>query len=155
MIGRLSSLVRDTAGSVTIELALLAPILGTMLIGMVVLSTAFSNKLRLEQIAQRTIEKVQQNGFTTSQEATLELEAETAAGTGSVATLTWWLECDGVRQTGTTAYTNGCPDADDVFGRYVQLAIVKTHTPIIAARFSQSNANGTITVRGTAGIRIQ
>ena len=155
MIGRFSSLVRDTAGSVTIELALLAPILGTMLIGMVDLSTAFSNKLRLEQIAQRTIEKVQQNGFTVGQKLTLETEAETAAGTGSVATLKFWLECDGVRQTGAAAYTTGCPDADDVFGRFVQLAIVKSHTPIIAAKFSQSNTNGTITVRGTAGIRIQ
>ena len=155
MIGRRLHLVRDTDGSVTIELALIAPILGMMLIGLVDLSTAFSNKLRLEQIAQRTIERVQQNGFTADQKLALETEAQTAAGTGSTATLTFWLECNGVRQTDASAYTAGCSNATDVFGRFVQLAIVKSHAPIIAARFMQSNTDGTITVRGTAGIRIQ
>lgn len=155
MIGRFSPLARDSAGSVTIELALLAPILAAMLIGMVDLSTAFSHKLRLEQIAQRTIERVQQNGFTTGQRAVLELEAQAAAGTGSVATLTWWLECNGVRQTAAAAYVAGCSNANAVFGRFVQLVIVKSHTPLIPATYTQSNADGTITVRGTAGIRIQ
>ena len=154
-MARPSSLVGDTAGSVTIELALLAPILSMMLIGMVDLSTAFSNKLRLEQIAQRTIERVQQNGFTADQQLALETEAQTAAGTGSTATLTFWLECNGVRQAAAAAYTAGCANASDVLGRFVQLAIVKSHAPIIAARFMQSNTDGTITVRGTAGIRIQ
>ena len=155
MMARLFSLARNVAGTATIELALIAPILGALLVGMVDLSTAFSHKLRLEQVAQRAIERVQQNGFTTGQQATLETEAQAAAWTGSTATLTFWLECDGVRQTDASAYTNGCPDSGDVYGRFVQMEVVKTHTPIIAARFSQSNANGTITVRGTAGIRIQ
>ena len=48
MMRRVSSLLRDGAGNVTIELALLAPILATMFIGLVDLSNAFSDKLRLE-----------------------------------------------------------------------------------------------------------
>jgi len=155
MMKRKLSVGLDVAGTATIELALTAPILGALLIGMVDLSTAFSNKLRLEQVAQRTIERVQQNGFTTGQETILETEAQTAGGTGSTADLTFWIECNGVRQTGSTAYTTGCPNSGDVYGRFVELVIVKTHTPIIAARFSQSNSNGTMTVRGKAGIRIQ
>jgi Flp pilus assembly protein TadG len=154
MTTRILALARDVAGSATIELALTAPILGALLIGMVDLSMAFSNKLRLEQVAQQAIERVQQNGFTTGQEATLEAEAQAAAGTGSNADLTFWLECNGVRQA-STAYTTGCTTPGDTYGRFVELVIVKTHTPIIAARFSQSNSDGTITVRGKAGIRIQ
>lgn len=154
MMTRLSTLARDAAGTVTIELALLAPILATMLIGLVDLSTTYSDKLRLEQVANRIIEKVQQGSFTTGMETTLETEAEAAAGTGSDADLTYWLECDGVKMTGASAYTNGCSDGQ-AYARYVQLDIQKTITPVILARFSGSNADGTITVHGIAGIRIQ
>ena len=155
MMKRLSSLRRDTAGAVTVELALMAPILGAMLVGLVDLSTAYSDKLRLEQVAQRTIEKVQQRGFTTSQETGLEDEAEAEAGTGSAADLTYWLECTDSDGNMTTAvYTDGCPSGQG-YARYVQLDITKDITPIITARFGGSNANGTITVRGIAGIRIQ
>jgi Flp pilus assembly protein TadG len=95
MMSRLSLLLRERAGNVTIELALLAPLLGAMLIGLIDISTAFSDKLRLEQVAQRTIEKVMQNSFLVSQAPTLKAEAEAEAGAGAVATVSWWLECDG------------------------------------------------------------
>lgn len=154
MMARRSSLARDAAGTVTIELALLAPIFATMLIGLVDLSTTFSDRLRLEQVANRIIEKVQQTSFTTGMESALETEAETAAGTGSDADLTFWLECDGVKMTGGSAYTNGC-SSGQAYARYVQLDVQKTITPIILTRFSGSNTDGTITVHGKAGIRIQ
>ncbi|MBA3729366.1 MAG: pilus assembly protein [Sphingomonas sp.] len=150
-MSRLASLGREDRGSVTIELALIAPILATLLIGLVDIGTAFSHKLRLEQIANRAVEKVQQNGFDTSFETTLESEAAAAAGSGATADLTYWLECNGTR-VGT--YTAGCT-AGVASARYVQVEVVKTHTPIIAAKFSGSNANGTITVRGIAGVRTQ
>jgi len=155
MMARLSPLARDAAGTATIELALVAPILGAMLIGLVDISTAYSNKLRLEQVAHRTIEKVQQSGFTTSMEAALETEAETAAGAGSDADVTHWTECTAANGTKTTStYTAACPGGQ-TFARYVQLDIQKTHTPIILAKFEGGNANGTVTVHGIAGIRTQ
>lgn len=151
-MARLFSLVRGERGTVTIELALIAPILATMLVGLVDIGTAFSNKLRLEQIANRAVEKVQQDGFDTTWEATLEAEAAAAAGSGATADLTYWLECNGTK-VGT--YTAGCA-AGVPIARYVQVEVTKSHTPIITARFSgSSNANGTITVRGIAGIRTQ
>lgn len=154
MMFRRSSLARNDAGAVTIELALMAPLLGAMLIGLVDLSTAYSNKLRLEQVAQRAIERVQQGGFTTSKETVLEAEAEAEAGTGSDADLTFWLECNGVRMTDANAYTNGCTTGQ-AYARYVQLDITQPYTPIITARFGASNSDGTILVRGIAGLRIQ
>ena len=81
MMKRLSSLARESAGSVIVELALIAPILATMLIGLVDLSTAYSDKLRLEQVAQRTIEKVMQESFKVADAPTLKAEAEAAAMT--------------------------------------------------------------------------
>ena len=152
MKNRLFSLARDSGGTATIELALAAPILAGMLVSMIDLSTAYSNKLRLEQVAQRTVEKVQQNNFKTSQEAALESEAEAEAGAGSDADLTFWLECNGVRQTGASAYTNGCPDGA-MYARYIQVDVQRTYAPLILSYFAGSDGN--FTVHGVAGIRIQ
>jgi Flp pilus assembly protein TadG len=146
MMKRFSSLLRNGAGNVTIELALLAPILAAMLIGLVDLSNAFSDKLRLEQIAQRSIERVMQKSFKVADVADLETEAEAAAGTGSNATVTYWLECNAVKMTGSSAYTNGCADGEQ-YARYVQIEITKSYPAMIAST--------SWTLTGKAGIRIQ
>lgn len=149
MMKRFSSLLRDSDGTVTIELAMLAPILAAMLIGLIDLSTAYSNKLRLEQVAQRTIEKVMQSSFKVADSTTLKAEAEAAAGTGATATVTYWLECNGVKKTGTTpeaAFTSECSEGAQ-YSRYVQVSIVKPHTAMIMSN--------TWNVVGVAGIRIQ
>ena len=146
MMKRFVSLLRDRAGTVTIELAMVAPILAAMLIGLIDLSNAYSKKLRLEQVAQRTVERVMQNGFTVTQAPTLKAEAEAEAGAGATATVSWWLECDAVKQTGTLAYSAGCPDGQQ-YGRYVQVSIVKPHTALIMTN--------SWNIVGVAGIRIQ
>ena len=149
---RVSTLVRECAGNVTIELALLVPILSAMLIGLIDLSTAYSDKLRLEQVAQRSIEKVMQKSFLTSQVGAMETEAEAAAGAGSDATVTYWLECNAVKMTGVSAYTTGCASGEQ-YGRYVQIEITKDYTPLIIS--STIGMGGNITLTGKAGIRIQ
>lgn len=150
---KLRSLLRATRGAVTIELAIAAPVLATMLIGLVDISTAYSAKLRLEQIAQRTIEKIQAAGFETGDEDALEEEAVAAAVaaglTGASADLTYWLECDGEP---SASFTTACTDGQ-VVARYVELDIQHTFSPFVAARFTNSNADGTMTVHGVAGIR--
>ena len=155
MIRALRSLLRHDRGAVTIELAIAAPILATMLIGLVDISTGYSAKLRAEQIAQRTIEKVQAIGFDASDETELEDEAEAAATAGGLAgataDITYWLECDGT-PAGNFAAT--CAEGA-VYAKYVQLEIQYTFAPIIAHRFNSSNSDGTLTVQGVAGIRIQ
>jgi len=95
---RFAKLAKDDCGAAIMELALVAPIIASLLIGMVDLSRAYSYKLKLEQAAQRAIEKVQSYQTTTSTYGTLQSEAATAAGvpTSNVA-IDYWLECDGTR----------------------------------------------------------
>ncbi len=154
MMARLPQFARDNRGAATIELALVAPILAAMLLGLVDLSGAYSDKLRLEQVAQRVIEKVQQGTFTTGMKTTLEAEAVAAAGTGSSASMTWWIECNGVKMTGTSAYAAGC-SVGQSYARYVQMDVQKPYAPYINARFAGSNSDGTFTLHGISGIRIQ
>lgn len=146
-------LTRDSAGSATIELGLLAPILAAMLIGLVDLSMAYSDKLRAEQVAQRTIERIQGTTFSTALEATYEAEAAAAAGAGATADLTYWLECNATKQTGATAWANGCANGQ-LLARYVEIDVQRTYTPIILAYFDGFNDNGTYTVHGKAGVRV-
>jgi len=55
---RLFSIGADERGASIIELALTAPFFAAMLIGMIDLSRAYSMKLKLEQSAQRAVEKI-------------------------------------------------------------------------------------------------
>ncbi len=154
-MSRFSSLLRERAGNVTVELALVAPILSALLIGLIDLSTAYSDKLRLEQVAQRTVERVMQNSFVASDAETLETEAASEAGTGATADVTFWLECNDEIQEGEGAYTAGCADGEQ-YARYVQVEITRDYTPLIMQTFgASSNEDGTMTVTGIAGIRIQ
>ena len=59
-------LARDTRAAAVIELALVAPILATMVIGATEISAGYSARLQLEQAAQRIVEKWQGNNFDTT-----------------------------------------------------------------------------------------
>lgn len=150
---RFTPLARDERGASIIELALVAPILATLLIGMVDLSRAYSRKLMLEQAAQRAIEKIQQYQSTTSTYGTLQTEAAAAAGvpTSDVA-IDFWLECDGTR----AANYNSVCSSGQTYGRWVQVDVTGTFTPMFRVRrWLGSNADGTFTIHGKAGMRTQ
>lgn len=149
MTGR--RILADQRGNSLIEMALAAPLLAALLIGMVDISRAYSARLLLEQVAQRTIERVQQSGFQTSQESALEAEAAAAAGAGSAANLSFVLECDGAAQSWTSNCTAG-----QSYARYVSVTITRPFTPMFGTQyFPGANNDGTVTVRGEAGIRVQ
>jgi len=146
----------DQGGASVIELALVAPIFASMLIGMVDLSRAYSAKLQLEQAAQRSIEKVQQYQTSSNTFSTLSTEASsaaTAAGfTSPVVTVDFWLECDGTRQTD---YNTHC-STGQTYGRWVTVDIAATYSPMFASRhWPGANADGTFTLHGKAGLRTQ
>ena len=158
MIGRLPSLARSESGNSIVEMGFVAPILASLLIGMVDLSRAYSNKLQIEQIAQRTIEKVQNAEYSDTDAYKNALKAEAAAAAGvatSAVTVTSWLECnnDGVK----LAFGSSCTDANAPFGRYVEVGIQRVYTPMFKVKFGgqNMNANGTYNLKGTAGVRIQ
>jgi Flp pilus assembly protein TadG len=163
---RLLNLVRDQEGASIIELALVAPFLATLVIGVVDISGAYSQKLQLEQAAQRTIEKAMQaepsdiNGQNVDFYKTLKIEAATAAGVAeSAVTVRYWLECNGVSQNTSPAtmdadYDQSC--SSGTYARYVSVSIQKIYTPMFNVDWlSGANPDGTFTLIGAAGIRVQ
>lgn len=153
------SLFSDRRGTATIELALIAPILATMLIGMTDLARAYAVKLQTTQAAQRSIEKIMQTSFQTTAVDLLKQEAADTAGvaTGDV-TVDYWLQCNGVRRnTGDKdADYNGVCSTGQAYARYLSVEISKKFTPMFTSvRFLGANADGTYTVKGKAGIRTQ
>ena len=117
-MGRLLTLWRDQRGAAIIELAIVAPVIALMTVGVVDLSNGFSSKLLLEQAAQRSIEKVMQTTGITSVEDTIANEAicqvngtkadgscKTAPITAANVTVTHRLECNGVLSAATDCAT--------------------------------------------------
>jgi len=154
-------------GASVIEMALAAPFLAALLLGMADLSRAYSDRLALEQAAQRTIEKVAQQRSVSSNYDALKYEAAAAAGvsvTSGNPSVDYWLECssDGgatwVRQ-GNGSPGNGfggsCPSDTDLHARYVTITIQKNFTPAVSSGFLGANQDGTYTLTGRAGVRVQ
>ena len=91
---------------------------------------------------------------------TLQAEGASAAGVAaSAVTVKYWLECNNVSQytsaaTMTADYDKVCPSGQ-TYARYVTIDITKTFTPMFATKWAGANSNGTYTLHGTAGIRVQ
>jgi Flp pilus assembly protein TadG len=165
MIRLFNRLVRDERGASIIETALIVPVFSTLVIGVVDISRAYSQKLILEQAAYRAVEKVQQYQSTESTYDTLKNEvvsAATSAGftdvTPSSVTIDYWLECNGVRQ-GNGSPGNGydavCTSGQK-YGRWVSIDVTHNFTPMFASRrWPGSNSDGTYTLHGRATLRTQ
>lgn len=157
---QLSNLFRDKRGTSVIEMALVAPILASMVIGMTDLSRGYAAKLKLEQAAQRAIEKAMNGDKETALFETLEDEAVAAAGvSASDVEVRYWLECDGVSQntspsTMESDYEKVCADGAS-YARYVNVRIEKTYTPMFSTTWLGANSDGTFTLVGEAGVRVQ
>lgn len=159
MIRLLRTLARDERGASVIEMAMVTPLLGSLLIGMVDISRAYSAKLMLEQSAYRAIEKVQQYQTTDSTYNTLKSEAVSAAQAAgftnvsdSDVTIDYWLECNGTRQAD---YATSCPDGQ-TYARWVTIDIAASFTPMFSSRrWPGANTDGTFTLHGKAGLRTQ
>lgn len=146
-------LARDDRGASIIELALVAPVLASLLIGMVDLSRAYSYKLKLEQAAQRAIEKVQAYQTSTSTYTTLQSEAAAAAGvpTNKV-TIDYWLECDGTRASNYESVCTG----SQTYARWVTVSVEGTFSPMFRSKYyPRANSDGTFTITGKTGMRTQ
>jgi Flp pilus assembly protein TadG len=161
MIRRLRALREDVRGSTIVELAIVAPILATFVIGMTDFSRGYSLKLQVEQAAQRSIEKAMQGKKKLSLYQTLKAEAAAAADVAeSAVTVKYWLECNGVSQNTSTAtmdsdFENKVCGSGQTYARYVTVSIDKTFTPLFSTKWAGSNADGTYTINGKAGLRVQ
>ena len=149
---------RDQVGTSVVELALVMPFLFVTLAGVIDCAHLISTKLKLQQAAERTAElatagmmnkmlpasdQVASTAF-----ASLQTEAATAANvpTSSV-TVTYWLECDGTRQSDFNAI---CSSGQQV-ARFTSISIAKTYVPSFPWLFRSTG----IALAGSASVRIQ
>ena len=174
-INRFRALHRDTRGAAVIELALIAPVLALMVIGIVDMSNAFSHKLALEQGAQRAIERIMQTTASDTVENTVKAEVvcqvngtntngtcKTSPITTSNVTVTYRLECTTSGGTMTTQ-TNTDSVAFDALtcatgstdARYIEVLVTDNYTPLFPITFSFINSDGTYHLSATAGMRTQ
>ena len=174
MIGLAKHCASDSRGSVTVELALLAPILATMIIGVADLSLAYGQKLELEQGAQRAIEKVMQTtgnttvGDTLQQEVVCQVNGTNSDGscaTGRIVeddvTVSYRLECidEGGGRTPSEstdvvefdAFT--CPE-DNREARYLKVTVVDTYEPMFPVHHFGVHDDG-FHLSAIAGVRTQ
>ena len=169
-------IIDDRRGLAVIELALVAPVLALILIGITDLSTAYSRKLALEQGAQRAIEKIMQTTEDDTVEATLKTEAvcqvngtnadgtcKTTPITTANVTVTYRLECTSSGGT-ITPQTSTDPVAfDDLVcatgsteARYISVDVTDKYTPKFPVHFLGFNsADSTYHLSASAGMRTQ
>jgi Flp pilus assembly protein TadG len=149
----LSRLRNDVRGVATIELALYAPLLATLTIGVVDMSNAFGRKLALEQAAQRAIERVMQTTADTTVEETIKQEAANQADiTEDQVTVTYRMECNGVLQDDFE--NDVCATGEDE-ARYLMVTVADRYTPMFPVHFGGINADGTYHISASAGMRTQ
>jgi len=175
MMRRLSTLAREDRGTAVIELALIAPVLALIIIGVTDVSIAYGRKLELEQAVQRSIEKVMQTTGDTTVAGTIQKEAvcqingtnpdgTCAAGRLATADVTvkYRLECTttagamtATEKTDATQFDAlSCANATDSEARYIMATAVDTYTPMFKIHFG-TGANGVYDLSATAGVRVQ
>lgn len=161
-MNRLLTIFREERGAAIIELAFVAPVIALMTVGVVDLSNGFGYKLRAEQAAQRSIEKIMQTTGVTTVEDTIAAEAvcqfngtdangtcKTAPLTTADVVVTHRLECDGV------VTTNPDCTGTQKEARWVQVTVATDYTPMFPIHFSGIEGNGKYHIQAIAGMRTE
>jgi Flp pilus assembly protein TadG len=155
----LSRLRHDLRGVATIELALYAPILALLTIGIVDMSNAFGRKLALEQAAQRAIERVMQTTGDTTVEETIRQEAADQADVPEEqVTVTFQMECNMALQDD---YENDVCAVNEDEGRYLIVTVNDVYEPMFPIHFagyvvsSDPNVPSGYPITAEAGMRTQ
>lgn len=149
MIKRLKNLRRDDRGAVIVELAAIAPMLALLTVGIVDMSNGFSRKLKIEQAAQRSIEKIMNTSASDTIENTLAAEAAAQANVPvDNVTVTYRLECDGV-----VTDAEECPE-DQQSSQWISVRVTDKYEPMFSRHFLGINGDGTYHLEANAGVRI-
>ena len=142
--------LRDERGAAVIELALIAPILALMTMGIIDVSQAFNRKLTLEQAAQRAIEKVMQTTGKTTPAETIKAEA---AAQGEIdeddVTVSYRLECNG---TVEAEFDTEC-DPGENEARWLEVTVAGTYEPMFPMHFFGDESDKIYHMTATAGMR--
>lgn len=162
-MSRFRALLQDESGSAVVELGLVAVTLSGLMIAMIDLGKGFSEKLVLEQVAQRAIEKAMQGVQADAQTSIFETLKEEAAAEAGVpeanVVVKYWLECAGVSQFTTFAkmdddYKKVC-DEGVRYSRFLEVRIQKAYTPTFNMPWLNTNTQGKVIVKARAGLRVQ
>ena len=156
------NLIHDQRGAAMIELAFVAPVIALLTVGVVDLSNGFGTKLRVEQAAQRSIEKVMQTTGVLTVENTIAAEAvcqyngtnangscKTAPLTTADVIVTHRLECDNVVSTNPDCL----PTQKE--SRWIQVTVATDYTPMFPLHFTGIAANGKYHIKSVAGMRTE
>ena len=172
--GPVIRLLTDRQGAAVIELALIAPILAMLVIGVTDISIAYGHRLELEQAVQRSMERVMQTTGVDTVENTIKNEAvcqyngrdgngncKTDRITSADVTVNYRLEClsgatvASTQQTAsaTTFDTYTC-SAGQRESRYISATAVDTYVPMFNLHFG-TGPDGVYNLTATAGVRVQ
>jgi Flp pilus assembly pilin Flp len=142
--------LRDERGAAVIELALTAPFLALLTIGIIDVSQAFGRKLTLEQAAQRAVEKVMQTTGETTPEETIKAEA---AAQGDISeddvTVSYRLECNGEEEVD---FDIEC-EVGESETRYLLVTVNGTYTPMFPAHYFGNDDDDVYHMSAQAGVR--
>lgn len=161
---RFLKLWREDRGAAIIELAIVAPVIALMTVGVVDLSNGFGNKLKIEQAAQRSIEKVMQTTGITNVETTIANEAicqfngtnsdgtcKAAPLTAANVTVTHSLYCD----NGATPIADvDCP-VGQTESKWIKVTVWTEYSPLFPLHFTGIDANGKYRLQASAGMRTE
>ena len=145
---QLRTLAADTRGTSFVEFGMLAPVLALLVMGIIDLSTALSDRFTIQQAANRSLELLQARPVVADDDGDVDYsfvkaEAADAAGVPETqVTLTQWLECDGVADDGD----DSCADDEDA-ARYLRVRITKN--------FQGRFLLGTTPMAASGALRIQ
>lgn len=148
-------LAGNERGASVIEMALVAPLFGAVVMGTVDVAIGFTERLGLESAAHRTIEMVTARGQVGSDYSYLRTEAANASGRPeSDVTIDNWLECDEERQD---SFTGSCDD-DETIARYVSVRIEGEYDPMFLhgpVALALGDGSDVIEISGDAVVRVQ
>jgi len=166
----------DERGTGLIELAMVAPVLALLTVGIVDLTEGVSRRMELHDAVHRTLEKVAARRFiftVTNGEVDTEFmkrdSAEAAGVDEDEVTVTAWLECDGVEQPDFDAecppLSSPDPECSDpvppagakcqpILARYVQVRIDTSYSPTFG-KVVTIGSDGTVPLFAEAAVRIQ
>ncbi|HEY0027107.1 MAG TPA: TadE/TadG family type IV pilus assembly protein [Allosphingosinicella sp.] len=143
----LRSCLKDERGVSAIEFAMLVPVLATLILGIIDLSTGLSQRFSLQQAVNRSLEIVQANRVKANDQGTQDYnflkKAVVDGAPGASVTLTQWLECSGTKQGD---YEGACAANQDT-ARYLELRATRVFQGKIYLR--------PVTLTATSAVRVQ
>lgn len=150
-LARAKQLASNERGTSFVELAIAAPVLAIMIVGISDLGYGFSKRYFLQQAANRTMELARQ-GTSGADYTHLIPEAAAAANVPETnVTLTQWLECSGT----TKAFNSSC-DPGQTVARFVRVNIWSSFKPMFpTGGYLNVQSDGTVRIDAMAALRVQ